>query len=462
MTTTSTPAILDEHTLVEALRHVCGGAVHEPGDPGYDDARQPWAIEVDQRPRVVVYPADADEVAAVVRLAAAARVPVVPQGTGHNAGPIGAMHDAILLRTGAIRDVEVDAENRVARVGAGALWIDVVETVAPYGLMALHGSSPDVGVAGYSLGGGIGWYARYHGMQTNNLTAIELVLPDGTPTRASADENSDLFWALRGGGGNFGVVTALEMKLHPIETAYAGWLIWDWAEAERVLTGWAEWSLTAPDEISTSFRILQLPDIEDVPPPLRGRQIVAINGAVLGTDQEAEAIIAPLRAMQPDMDTFERQPAAALSRLHADPEGPTPAVSGAYMLGTLDAAGIRAFVEQFGHESGSHLLLAELRQLGGALARPHEGAGALPLLDGEYALLAVGVPMDEETAKLQQAEIERALDVLRPWANGREYGNFAENPTDPARFYAPGVYERLQQIRAQIDPFNQLRANHRI
>jgi FAD/FMN-containing dehydrogenase len=449
--------------LLEALREACGGAIHVPGDAGYDAARQAWQATVDQRPAAVVYPATAEEVVAVMALTGAAGVPVVPQGTGHNASPLGSLHDAVLLRTSAMRSVEVDPVRRVARVGAGALWLDVVEAVAPYGLMALHGSSPDVGVTGYSLGGGIGWYARALGMQTNNLTAVELVLPDGRFVRASAEEETDLFWAVRGGGGNFGVVTTLEMRLHPIATAYAGWLVWDWHEAHRVLTRWAEWAVDAPDEVTTSFRILQLPPIEEVPEPLRGRQVVAIDGAVLGDDETAERILAPLRALHPEMDTFVRQPAAALVRLHGDPEGPTPVVSATTMLGSLPAAAIDAFVDGAGAESGSSLLLVELRQLGGALARPAAGGGALSHFDGQFLAFAAGVPMggpEEEKALAVQAE--SLMASLAPWRNGRNYSNFAEDSTDATTFFEPAAYERLRKIRASVNPDGRVRANHQI
>ncbi len=219
-------------TAAEGLRHLCGGAVHLPGDPGYDAARVPWNVAVQQRPAAVVYPASADEVVEVVRAASAAGLRVAPQGTGHNAGPLGDLADTVLVRTSAMREVTVDAASRTARVGAGALWIDVVEAVAPFGLAALHGSSPDVGVVGYSLGGGIGWYARALGMATNSVTAVELVTADGRLVRADAEHEPDLFWAVRGGGGNFGVVTAMEFRLYPIETAFAGMLVWDRTDAE--------------------------------------------------------------------------------------------------------------------------------------------------------------------------------------------------------------------------------------
>ncbi|MCU1677137.1 MAG: linked oxidase domain protein, partial [Frankiales bacterium] len=344
-----------------ALRASCGGAVHFPGEPGYDAARRPWNVAVDQRPAAVAYPGDAAEVAAVVRAARAAGLRVAPQGTGHNAGPLGDLSGAVLLRTSALSEVTIDRLERRARVGGGVLWADVVEAAAAHGLAALHGSSPDVGVAGYSLGGGMGWYARRHGLQTNSVTAIELVTADGTLVRTDAGNEPDLFWALRGGGGNFGVVTALEFELLPIETAYAGWLVWDWTHAAEVLDAWVTWTTTCPDVATTSLRILQLPPIDAVPPPLRGRRIVAIDGAVLAGDDDARALLAPLRALGPDLDTFSRMAAIDLGRLHGDPEGPTPAVSDAAMLGPLPAQARAAFVAAAGPSSGSSLTIAELR-----------------------------------------------------------------------------------------------------
>ena len=338
-----------------ALRDLCGGAVHLPGDPGYDDARMPWNVAVDQRPAAVAYPASAAEVAEVVRAAAALGLRVAAQGTGHNAGPLGALDDVVLVRTSAMTGVTVDRERLVARAEAGVLWEDVVTAVAEHGLTALHGSSPDVGVAGYSLGGGIGWYARKLGMQANNVTALEVVTPAGDVVRADAESNADLFWALRGGGGNFGVVTALEFRVFDFDTAYAGWLVYDGSRAAEVLRAWSAWSVDAPDEVTTAWRILNVPPIEEMPPPFRGRTIVVIDGAVMGTDEEAAAVLAPLRALEPEMDTFERQPTAALIRLHMDPEGPTPAVSDSLVLDSLPDAAIDALVAAAGPGSGSTL-----------------------------------------------------------------------------------------------------------
>jgi FAD/FMN-containing dehydrogenase len=319
----------DIQTPAAALRELCGGAVSLRGDAGYDTARQAWNVAVQQRPAAVAYPADAEETAAVVRAAKAAGLRVAPQSTGHNVGPLadGSLDDVVLLRTSAMTSVEVDPERRLVTVGAGVVWLDVVEAAAAHGLAALHGSSPDVGVAGYSLGGGMGWFARKLGLQANSITGATVVTADGEIRRVDAGHEPDLFWALRGGGGNVGVVTSLEFRLYPIESAYGGMLAWDWSQAERVLTAWADWSVDAPDEVTTSFRILQLPPIPEIPEPIRGRNLVMIDGAVLADDERAEEILAPLRALEPEIDMFGRMPAPALVRIHGDPEGPTPAVA---------------------------------------------------------------------------------------------------------------------------------------
>jgi FAD/FMN-containing dehydrogenase len=447
---------------LSSLRGLCGGAVHLPGTPGYDEARMPWNVAVDQRPAAVAYPASAAEVAEVVRAATALGLRVAAQSTGHNAAPLGALDDVVLVRTSAMTGVTVDPERLVARAEAGVLWEDVVTAVAEHGLTALHGSSPDVGVAGYSLGGGMGWYARKLGLQTNNVTALEVVTPAGEVVRADAESNTDLFWALRGGGGNFGIVTALEFRVFDFDTAYAGWLVYDGSRAAEVLRAWSTWSLDAPDEVTTSWRIVNVPPIEEMPPPFRGRTIVVIDGAVMGTDEEAAAILAPLRALEPEMDSFERQPTAALVRLHMDPEGPTPAVSDTLILDSLPDAAIDGLVAAAGPGSGSTLIVAELRQLGGALGRPHEGAGALPKVDGQFVFFAIGIAATPEMAEKSQADATRAAQAVAPWQNCKHYLNFAEHAVDASKGYDAESFARLQALRAEIDPAGLMVANHKI
>jgi FAD/FMN-containing dehydrogenase len=464
MTIESTDQLIPTFALTKAerLRGLCSAAVHLPGDPGYDAARMPWNVAVDQRPAAVACPTDAEEVREVVRAAAGSGLRVAPQGTGHNAGPLGSLADCVLLRTSAMTDVHIDAENRVARVGAGVLWADVVEAAAEHGLAALHGSSPDVGVVGYSLGGGIGWYARQLGMSTNSVLAVDLVLGDGSLVRADEHTNPDLFWAVRGGGGNFGVVTAMELRLFDIATAYAGMLLWDQDHAERVLRTWADWSLDAPDCVTTSFRMLNLPPMPELPEFLRGRQLVVIDGAVLAEDERAEEVLADLRALEPEMDTFARVPAASLTRLHMDPEGPTPGVSASTILEDLPEPAVESFLALTGRGSGSTLLAAELRQLGGALSRPAEGAGALPMLEGRFVLFGVAIAATPEMGAQGHADAVALVDALSAYSSGRDYLNFAETAVDTSRSFSEDSWMRLKGIRSAVDPTGLLVANHRV
>src|SRR5437764_10446642 len=221
-----------------------------PNDANWDEARQAWNLAVDQRPAAVALPETADDVAAIVRHARENGLRVAAQGTGHNAHPLAhELDETVLVKTHRMREVEIDPVARRARVGAGALWIDVTVPAGEHGLAPLAGSSPDVGVVGYSLGGGISWLGRRHGLSANSVVAIELVDAHGDQIRASADENADLFWALRGGGGSFGIVTAIEIALYPVADIYAGWLVFPVERAAEVLNAWREWVDTVPDEV---------------------------------------------------------------------------------------------------------------------------------------------------------------------------------------------------------------------
>lgn len=428
------------------------------GDSRYEDARQGFNTAVSQYPAAVAYPRDAAEVASLVSAARTAGLRVAVQGGAHNAGPQGSLEDALLLRTNLMDGVEIDPVTRTARVEAGVLWEAVVDAAAPHGLAALHGSSPDVGVVGYSLSGGLGWLARRHGLQTNRITAADLVTADGDIVRVDAEREPELFWALRGGGGNFGIVTALEFELLPLTEAYAGWLAWDWTDSERVLQRWAEWAPDATENVTTAARILQLPPTEDVPEPVRGRKLVVIDGAVIGDPCNAAAVLEPLRELKPEIDTFASVPMPALSRLHGDPEEPMPYVSDTAMLGELPPQAAAEFVAAAGPDSGSILVLAELRQLGGAINRPQHGA--LSHFDGAFLAFALGVAPDIEVGAVSLAQARNVMDALKPWRGGRPYLNFVEEEFDASAGFTEATFMRLCEIRAQVDPTGLFRANH--
>ncbi|MDP9844377.1 FAD/FMN-containing dehydrogenase [Streptosporangium lutulentum] len=448
---------------LSSLRGTASGGVHLPGDEEYDRARTTWALAVDLRPAAVAFPADAAEVAAVVRAAAAAGLRVAPLGTGHNAHPLGDLSGSVLTRMSGMTGIEIDAGARRARAEAGVLWSAVVDAAAAYGLAALHGSSPDAGVVGYSLGGGVSWYGRSLGLASNSVTAVELVTADGSPTRVDAEHEPELFWAVRGGGGaNFGVVTAIEFTLYPIETAYAGMLVWDLRDAHRVLSRWARWAADAPDAVTTSYRHLEYPPIPEIPEPFRGRRLVVVDGAVLADDAEAERILAPLRELGPETDTFGRVPAASLMRLHLDPERPTPGGGRSSLLDELPPAAVDRLIEVAGADSGNSLFMkAELRQLGGALGRSQPGAGATARLDGRFQLITGGM-MVGELAERTVADCERVVTAMAPYSRGRQYLNFQEEPVDPSTGYDAPTWEELLRIRKAVDPGGLFQANHEI
>jgi FAD/FMN-containing dehydrogenase len=453
---------IDTLADLRTLRGRFGGAVFAPGDPGWDAARAPWQRSADQHPAAVVYPENEKDVVAAVQAAEELGLRVAPQATGHNAPPLGALDGTILLRTGAMRGVHVDAARRRARVRAGALWQDVTARVAEHGLAALSGSSPDVGVAGYSLGGGVSWLGRRHGLQANRITAVELVTADGQMVRADDEHEPDLFWALRGGGGSFGIVTALEFELLPVRSVYAGALVWDWRDAGPVLLRFSEWAQTATDVITTAARLLQLPDLPMVPEPLRGRQIVMIVGAYLGDPDDADKVLEPLRRLRPDLDTFAAMPAAGLQRLQGDPEQPTAGVTEHRMLGELPRDAVEAFVTVAGPGSGSPLLAADLRQLGGAMGRRPEAHGAISHFDGTFAMFAAGLAVDDDLTLASMTHARLLANTMEPWSNARSYLNFEEHPSDASRFFDDETHRRLRSIKARVDPRNVIHANHPI
>ncbi|HEV2062896.1 MAG TPA: FAD-binding oxidoreductase [Solirubrobacteraceae bacterium] len=444
---------------VDRLRAQVVGDVVAAGDDDYATARLAWNLTATQQPALVVVPDRPDDVLNTVRFATEHGLRVAAQGTGHNAMPLGEMRDTILVKTHRMRGVEIDVENRIARVEAGALWMDVTGPASEHGLAALAGSSPDVGVVGYSLGGGMGWLARKLGLQANSVTAIEVVTADGRLVRADEHEHADLFWALRGGGGNFGVVTAMEFRLYALESIVGGAMIWPAERSREVLHTWNEWTKTAPDEVTTSARIMNIPDMEGVPDIVRGRALVVIDGAVIGSPEEADAILAPLRALAPEIDMFGPVPPVALSYIHMDPEEPVPGDSESAMLDDATAALIEQLVEHF--EQSAMLLLVELRHAGGALARAQHDHGALAKLDGGYVFFAAGMSVPEIAEPLR-AQLEALKAAVDGHGNGRNYANFTEVKADAASFYGAATLARLRAVKSVYDPGNLFRANHEI
>jgi FAD/FMN-containing dehydrogenase len=456
------PLVSDIASAASRLRAELGTLVLLPGEAGYDRACVPWNLAVEQHPAAVAVPSSAADVARVVRAAATAGLKVVPQSTGHGAAPLaGRLDGAVLLRMSGFSGVWIDAARRRARVIGATAWQEVAEAASVHGLAAMHGSGPDIAVAGYTLGGGLSWYARKFGLACNHVVAAEIVVADGSLLRVDADNEPELFWALRGGGGNFGVVTALEFGLQPLKEVYAGVLLWDDpARTGDVCRAWADWTHGLPEEATTSLRLLGRPLSSDARNVFPGRQVVVIDGAVLGDFEDAAALLARLRALHPAVDTFTPTPAAELTRLHFDPELPSPVVSSHLLLGDFDAAAADVLVAVAGADSDTTLLSAEIRHLGGALRLPAPGGGALDTVDGSYSafFLAGGATATLRTEGA--ADTLRAADSLAPWSNGRHFLNFTGHAVDAAAAFGPAALARLLAVRDRFDPARLFVANH--
>jgi hypothetical protein len=437
---------------LRTLRTAVAGEVFAPGDRGYGDARRAWNLTTDERPAVVVAAESAGDVVQAVRFARSQGMRIAPQGTGHGSEPLEPLEGAMLLRTMRMRSVRIDPAARTARAEAGALWQDVTAPAGEHGLAALAGTSPNVGVTGYTLGGGIGWLARRYGLAANSVTAANIVTPDGRLRRADNDHEPDLLWAIRGGGGSVGVVTALEMKLYPVRELYAGALLFPIQRTAEVLHAWYTWTGTVPDEITSLGRILRLPPLPQVPEQLRGRPFAVVEAAYLGDASTGSALIQPLRRLGPELDTFAMIPAPALQQLHMDPDQPVPSQGDGAFLADFPAAAIDALNTVAGPDAGTALVSIEVRHLGGALARSAPGDGAQARIDAKYVLFSGGFTPTPELAATVRGDAKAVKEALAAWHASYDYYNFEETPAPASAVLTPASYHRLQKIKASYDP----------
>jgi hypothetical protein len=422
--------------------------------------RGAFNLLVDQQPAGIALPRNADEVSEAVRSAAADGKRVAAQSTGHNAEPLGSLANTVLLRTARLSNVEIDADAGKARVGAGALWGDVIPRASEVGLAALHGSAPNVGIAGYTLGGGLSFYVRKHGLACNWVTAMELVTAGGEQVRVDAQNEPDLFWAVRGGGGSFGVVTALEFDLLRMPEIFAGALLFPAEQAREVLQGWREWTTGMPEEMTSVGRLMNFPPLPDLPDALRGKSFTVLEVIYCGDPAGGPELVAPLRELgKPDIDTVQTQPPAGIAELHMDPPAPVPYTTESLLTHELPASAIDSLVEAVGPGSGSQLVSVELRHCGGALTRAPQDAGALATLPGSFTAIGVGIVPEPEAMAPNRAWLGAFKAVLEPYDAGR-YFNFVEEAFDITKIFPPEVLSRLREVKQRYDPDNIFKSNH--
>jgi FAD binding domain/Berberine and berberine like len=455
-------ALAEKAPGLGALRDLVDGDVVTRADAEWDKARLAWNLAADQRPVAVVYAESVADVATVVGFARENGLRVTTQGTGHFAISLGSLEDTILLKTTRMRGLEVDAEACVARVEAGVLWEEVTLAAAEHGLAALSGTAGDVGVVGYTLGGGLGWLARRYGLAANSVVAVELVTADGRQIRAHRETKPDLFWAVRGGGGSFGVVTAIEFALYPVPEVYAGTLFFPFERAAEILQAWRAWVDGTPDELTSVGRLLQFPPLPQIPEHVRGKSFVVVEAAFIGSEEDGARLVQPLRELGPAMDTFATISVEELRFLHMDPPEPVPALGDGMTLTDLTSEAIDALVAVAGPGSGSPLLSLELRQLGGAVAVDSSEHGAVGALDAGFALFAAGITANEEMKGAVEAHVAALKAALAPWAARRDYFNFADRQDDAESLFPADTYRGLQWVKAAYDPEELFRGSHPI
>ncbi|CAN5454300.1 FAD-binding oxidoreductase [soil metagenome] len=450
MTVTDAGERLDDVTIAP-LRARIAGTVALPQDPTY--ARiMPWNVAVPVQPAAAVFVANAQDVAEAVTFAAANGLTVAVQATGHGALPIGS--DTLLVHTGELNGCHVDALNRTAYVGAGVTWQQVLDAATPYGLAAACGSAPGVGVVGFLTGGGIGPLVRSIGLSSDLVRGFELVTGTGEILWVTPQQHAELFWGLRGSKSTLGIVTAVEVELLPIAEFYGGAIYFDAPDASAVLHAWQSWCADLPESVTTSIALQQLPALPGVPPPLAGKFTVAVRYIALGDVAEAERLLAPMRAVAtPLIDAVGVMPYAAIGAVHADPPNPMPVHERHALLRELTPQTVDAILAFAGPESGSVQAIVELRQLGGAMARPAPHRSAFCHREAAFTLATIGA-LVPEIAALVPVHASQLIAAVAPWSTGGELPNFAPGATQErlARCYDEDTLHWLAALAERYDP----------
>lgn len=439
---------------VAALAAEVDGDVLLPWDEDYAAERAGFNRVAQHQPALIVAAAGAADVRAAVTFAADYGLPVAVQATGH--GIAAPTLGGVLISTRRMDHVTVDPVARTARVAAGARWEQVITAAAAHGLAPLNGSSPLVGVVGYTLGGGMGLLARKYGYAADHVTRIAVVTADGRLLSVTEKHLPELFWGLLGGKGNFGVVTAMEFELVPVTRLYGGGLYYDGADAAEVLHAWRRWAADVPEELVTSIALLRLPDLPQVPEFLRARLMVHVRVAHLGSAEEGEELLRPMRAAAPVvLDEVGEMPYTSVADIHRDPVDPMPYNERCITLRELDEAAVDRLLAVAGPGADADDLMVELRLLGGALGRPSPVPNAVGNRDAAFTLatLAPGPT--------------RVLDALAEWGTGGRYLNFLSGPDTADEEWVracwpPETHARLTALKRAYDPQNLFRANHNI
>ena len=453
-----TPAQAPIHPLAAQLL----GALCLPGTPAYDEARKAWVSHVDQHPALIVLAHNADDISAAVRYARTHQLSVAVQATGH--GGLRVTRDTLLIVTSRMTSAHINADQRTAYVEAGAKWGIVLEKAQAVGLAPLLGSTSDVGAVGYTLGGGMGWLARKHGFAADSVNAFDVVTADGQQLRASATQNTDLFWALRGGGGGFVIVTGMEIRLYPVTQVYAGNLIYPIHMAREVMQRWREMVAIAPDALTTAVVIMNYPPLPVVPEFLRGQSFVMVRGCY-ADEVSLEGGYLWVQSWrnwkQPLHDFWNVMPFSHGDMISQDPVEPLPSLPSGAWLSELTDDAIDALIAGAGSHNGQPpaILFNEVRLMGGAMRTVNAADSPIGHRDAGFVLNSAGLALSPEMKQAVERASREMKRQLAPVLAG-VYQNFVdgeERQSAARHIFSTSALYRLAGIKAKYDPQNILR-----
>lgn len=449
--TTLSPAALDE------LHQRTAGTLHTPGSPQWDAARMPWLVNVDQHPVAVLEVADRDDVVSAVRWAEANGLQVIAQPRGHGAGAD--LQGALLLRTRALAGIEVDLARHRVRVGAGVSSGELAAALAGTGLTFLAGSNPDPSVVGLTITGGISWFGRAYGLGCDSIVSAEVVDGRGRVREVSADEEPELLWALRGGGGDFAVIVSMELALHPAPALYGGRMFWPVEAMGEVLRTFRAVCADAPDELTSWYHTLAFPPLPEVPEPLRGRSFASVFVTYLGAAEQAEALLAPYRAVPGlEMDLMGPLGVEEVPHLAGEPTDPIPSMISSTLLRDLDDEAIDLLVAAVGADSRTPLLVMQIRHLGGALALTPPDAGCHGAITEPFNIQSVGILPVPDLVPVVRAACDQVGAAVAHLSTGRTMMNFLDHD-EPCTWWDDATRARLEAVKAAVDPIDTIRSN---
>ncbi len=437
-----------------------------PNDGRYDEARTLFNAMIDKRPALIALCTSADDVAAAIRFAREQDLTIAVRGGGHNGGGLASVDDGVVIDLSPLKEVSVDPAARTVRVGGGCVWGEVDAATGPHNLAVPTGIISSTGVGGLTLGGGHGYLSRRHGLTVDNLLSAQMVLADGSQVTASADENPDLFWAIRGGGGNFGVATEFTFRAHPLETVVGGPTFWAVEDADELLAAYREWLPAAPRNMMGFFNFHTIPPVKEAfPEELHLRKVCGIVWCMDASDEEAEAAMAPLLSVaEPLLHGVGRMPIAALNAAFDGLYGPGDQWywRGAFLREIPDEA-IRVNREwnerMPGFKAGTHFYPVD-----GAVNDVAPEDTAFGYRDATWSQVFIGCDPDPGKASAVREWTIGYHQAIVPFSAGASYVNFMMDDEGQARVKATygANYQRLSQVKAAVDPDNVFRFNNNI